>query len=106
MNKIYAMMLAAMTTVAMAEPIGEITNLAQGGKARMELHDTPCTSEKALERVRTDARAFWKHGEYTGSDGKKIIACWTFNQGMIVLSDEEGDVGSIPAQYVKKLDNI
>lgn len=71
----------------------------------MTLHDTPCTSEIALKRVKTDARAIWMHGEYQGSDGKKIIACWAPSRGFIVISDEEGDVGQLPMNLVQPIDN-
>jgi hypothetical protein len=106
MNKLYAMLFATLVAApVIAGPVGIIKGIGESEKAELVLHDTPCVNERALERVKTDARPFWKHGEYTDSTGKKIVACWAFNQGSIVISDEEGDVGVLPAQLVKKIQN-
>ena len=106
MKKFLASILFAVSTVVSAMPIGYIGDLGEAGKAGLLLHNTPCENAKAMEKIKEDYRKDFFHGEYTKPDGTTIVACWVISGNTIFISDEEGDLGKLPANLVKPLTKL
>lgn len=84
-----------------AKPVAKVEGIGNG--AILVMHDTPCVNEKALAQVKEDYRGYFKHGEYTGSDGRSFVACWAVNGAVIYVVDEEGDQGRLPVEAAQPL---
>lgn len=106
MKKLFVIFLLPIFSSVLAMPIGYIGNIGEKGSASLLLHNTPCTNEKAMEKVKEEFRKEFFHGEYTFKDGHQIIACWAVKGNIIYIVDEEGDLGSLPTTMVKPLTKL
>lgn len=93
--------LLAAPLLVFAKPVAKVEGIGNG--AILVMHDTPCANEKALAQVKEDYRGHFKHGEYTGSDGKSIVACWAVHGAAIYIVDEEGDQGRLPVEAAQPI---
>ena len=93
--------LVAIPVLVFTKPVAKVEGLGTG--AILVMHDSPCLADKALEQVKAEFRDRFKHGEYTGSNGKSIVACWAVNGATIYIVDEEGDKGQLPVEAAQPI---
>ena len=68
----------------------------RNGKTFIRLQDKACESQRVLSILRSDVHDRFRSG-YMQHEGRLIQLCWTLEGNDVIVVDEDGDGGAVPA---------